>query len=973
MALNSLGKFKNSLKLDARGSGAGVKYGPVYGNGKWIAIRASGNVISSTDGVEWTAVTTTPANLFNQLPWSSATQSQLRFVNGQFMYLAQATGSYQGYARLSNGSLSGTVSTIEYPIYAIRYSDDGITWNSHQSKIVYKNSVPADIPPYGDMTLDNGEDSLWYDPGIYGDIRRAPHIKDITYSNGVYHIVGSQVIDYAYSNAVRYTSTDLITWHRAVSLTSPYAFGSNYYTRVIPTATGVTSIGYFVILGAYGIYPLVDTNATHDPVYGNNIAAQSFPNHSLVDIASNGATQMAVGGGFEAVENFVAGSTQGGTGVNGERRNIVYVYTGTWTRATTPDNTFNLTSVIYANNKWIVAGYKYVNNELISGLWTSANNGATWQAQTQPTNPGLANWDLGTPTYSFSKNGSQVLGYEWTTTTSTSWSFVNYRIPNQQPYLDYGVNSAYGTWKTMDFWVYVENLTYNFTQYPIASSRSGANSRWAVWLQTYEGGYNPYVIFSSSDTSLGGVGFVQSKTTFRTPGDGARLQGTVIPGQWNHIRIVRNTGVGAIYINGQFDVEGNTTFQAPTGNLPAAGPLQIARLGDGSESYYARDVNYWIDEFTLNSNALNSPSATTISVPTERWFSTDTTLLLLHFDYNYFDDASVPITADSPLAARFTVQAQATKLIRAQAPLQAQATVTTTAVRARTLQAQLSALATEIIVNARTRGLASDMAVQATLATVTKKLNGGSAQLSSQASVTANAIKSNGTAIPMDARATLAAQPLRIKTTSVAMQVSGVELAAVVKIAQGYCQAFDVNATLTNNPVKTARTTASLSSQASINAVAQKVKYGASAMTVQADMVADIGKTKEFDANLTANVSTSTSAKKTARITLALQANAQQVATAIRTRRTTANLQAFNSLLAVGKRTALTRAQLTASTTMLTTTGNVVRAVIHMNVGAFELVQGTVIRYDPYYQIRIKPESRYLKIHPETRVLVVKK
>jgi Concanavalin A-like lectin/glucanases superfamily len=921
MALSNLGKFKNSLKLDARGSGTPVIEGPVYGAGKWLSIRGDGYLVQSTDSQTWT----------NGVQVTTSSAPRLYYLNNRWIVLSE----YAGINESLNGSGQQTQAS-----YQISTSTDTVTWTTLTNRYTNTNNIVV-----GTMTIDGANFRQ-------ANNARTTHLTDLTYSNGYYWLVGYEIGATARSASV-YKSSDLNTWTTAYTL-NPGAATVNTSKRI--RSQGNTIIVAADLLDGSNKIPFVfysDNGGTSWTVPTNGY--NNVGDHSLNSIGYGAGNWVAVGNNGMIYSHYNPSTGSG-------------FIQGTWDQRTGPANTSGVKwlGIEYTNSRWVLVGSKY-NSTLAryeEQFYTSPNL-ITWTKQTTPATDIInVTQTFGNGTHvNIATDGTTTTSWQWTTTNLSTWSSINYRIPNQQPYLDYGQNDRYGTWKTIDFWVYVNSLDPEFVQYPIASQYANDTNYWAVYLQTIPGGHKPYVILNTSDTGLNSSGVVESRVV--------ASEGDVIPGQWNHIRIVRNTGVGTIYINGQRSYTGDT-FIAPTNNWPTQGNLTIGRIGNGFESYFARNTDYWIDEFTINSNPLNSPSAETIAVPTERWFSTDTTLLLLHFDYNYNDDASIPITAASPLAAYATVNATATKVVRTTAQLTTTATVTASAVRARQVQAQLSALATEIVVNARTRGLASDMAVRATLATVTKKLNGGSAQLSSQASITANAIKSNGTAIPMDARATLAAQPLRIKGTSITMQVSGVELAAVVKIAQGYCQAFDVNATLASQPVKTARTTANLSSQASINAVAQKVKYGASAMTVQADMVADIGKTKEFDASLTSRVTASTTAKKTARITLDLQANVQQVAQAIRTRNASANLQAFNTLLAVGKRSTTANAQLTTSTEMFTSTGNIVRAVINLDVGAFELVQGNVIRYDPYYKIRIKPEARTLLIHEETRFITIK-
>ena len=916
MALSPFGKYFSSLKFDARGSGVGVATGPVYGNGTWVAIRANHKVITSTDGVNWTAspYDNDPSSYIANA--GSGNIQLLKFLNGQFVYVVntQVTGN-------------------NYPRQHIFTSTDGLTWTHYFSQYTNPNNITT------------------------GTIVVGGDIVDIEYANSTYWAVSSTGTT-GNRSAKIYSSGDLQSWSTAFTGSRVYAFSEYYLTSIVRSGSNLTASGYFTIAGDSGNYPYVVTSSNGGvswtyPSAESPSVYNGAPDHKILSIATNGSVSMAVGAGF--------------------------VYTnasGTWTTKTSPNNSMIFFAVAWVNSTWIMYGIKNVNSPYEYAIYTSTNNGTSWTSRTVPSTSGLVNAQIPSvystkPTLAIGVNGNQAIGFNFTTTDSQTFSFVNYRIPNQQPYLDYGQKDSYGTWRTIDFWVWIGNQTSAYTQYPIVSQYYNDTNYWWLFLETQGQGRSPYLRLGTSASGLGtlsngGSGLVESSVT--------SLSGTIIPGQWNHIRIVRNTGVGAIYINGVKDIRTDfgDTFTAPAGTFPSQGNLTIGRIGDGNESLLARDVDYWIDEFMMNSNPLNSPSAPTIPVPTERYFSTDTTLLLLHFNNNYLDDTSKPITADSPLATTASLTAQATRVVRTTAALSSTASLTATSTRARLAQANLSAFATEVIITARTRGIASDMASTATLQATAKKLNGTTVALSSTAQVSATAKKLNGTTVALSSTAQVSAQVLRIKGTSVNLQVTGIELAAVVKIAQGYCQAFDANFTLANQPVKTARTSAQLTSTAQVTCLAQKVKYGQASLTVEADMEANIGKTKEMSASLSATATLNATAIKTTRINLDLQVQADLVTNILRTRGMSAHLEAFDTQVTIGKRTRTVQAQMSTQAELFVSTGNIVRAEINMQVGAFELVQGAVIRYDPYYKIRIKPETRLLHIHEETRFITIK-
>lgn len=589
----------------------------------------------------------------------------------------------------------------------IKTSTDGVTWTDYTLK-------------------------RWDGYQILGDIA----IKDVTYSNGKYWAV-STLADQVFS------SLDLTKWIRATYIPAPY-LNTTTYTGQRISASGNTIVAMFTrpdVSSGKIPFALVslDGGATWTVPYQTY---NENGDHTINSVGYVGNQWLAVGNN---------GMLYGPTGYVQNEWTVIAGPTGT--------SGVNWLGVGEFKGKIIIVGSKYNNAVGRYEEYYYVRVAGVWVKQT------LYGSSLVNVTNNFAANlqtvatdGNRAVISQWTTTDATNWTVTNYRIPNQQPYLDYGQDNRYGNWKTIDFWVYVEGSTYNFTQYPIVSQYLNDTNYWAVYLESLEGGYNPRVIFTSSDTSLGnGSGIVFSSSGPRNPGDGNNFQGTVIPGQWNHIRIVRNTSVGAIYINGQFDVANNTNFTAPNTAMPHDGHLTIARIGDGYESYRGRDVAYWIDEFTMNSNPLNTPSAQTISVPTTPWTNTDTTLIMLHFDTNYLDDTRIPVYGEAQLASAATLIPSPTVKISASATLssvnsvavqafaghpsnivlQSRFVTTADAKRIRTITKELNAVTVQNVAIIRKRSATAAFIALASEVTTAVRIKPATTNLSTQALIIA--------------------------------------------------------------------------------------------------------------------------------------------------------------------------------------------------------------------------------------------
>ena len=721
-------KFGNSLKLEARASGIPVALGPVYGNGTWVSVRGDGYLVTSTDGVTWTNGV--------QVLYNDTAVNTLNFINGKFILLSS----------LTNTSFLQT-------------STDAVTWTSYGLVSGLKRLDPNTNQEAGTIS-----------------------IKDITYRAGKY---------WAVSNVQNklFSSTNLSQWSEGYTLPAQFINVQDYYGYKIASNDQDRIVAIFYG-GGVPLQVFSRNNGTTWEIAGTTGSGSWTNVNHIINNLAYGANPITVAG--PDFRNPAQGATGSwlAVGNNGMLLSHYNPDTGggliqdDWRKISGPANTddVNWISVTYVNNKWLIIGSKYnsTTTRYEQYFYTSSNL-LTWTSITVPetsiinVTEGFSNKAINIAT-----DGTKTIAWQWSTSNLIDWTPLNYRIPNQQPYLDYGQDDRYGNWKTIDFWVYVEGTTYNFTQYPIVSQYLNDTDYWTVHLESQQGGYYPRVVFNSSDTSLGnGGGVVFSSSGPRTPGDTNNFQGTVIPGQWNHIRIVRNTGVGAIYINGQFDTSTSNTFTAPSGAMPHAGNLTIARIGDGYESYRGRDVAYWIDEFTLNSNPLNTPSSSTITVPTQPWTNTDTTLMLLHFDTNYLDDTRIPLYGEAQLSTAFTLTPNPTRKVSATASLesinsiavqafaghpsnivlQSRFITTADAKRIRTITKELSAVTVQNVAVIRKRLATVNLQVLASEVTTAVRVKPATTNLSTQTLITAVANVKRTAQANLVSTSTLSAKP----------------------------------------------------------------------------------------------------------------------------------------------------------------------------------------------------------------------
>lgn len=911
MALVPFGKFRNSLKFDARDSGVGVQLGPVYGAGKWLAIRGNNQVITSTDGVNWSVPSPSNGTVLNPTFQYEGYGKSLKFLNGEFVFLVNASNS-----------------TV-YPTYYILTSTDGLNWTKR-----FNRFTPSGGVQQGTILLDGLELGQ-------ANPNNNPQWEDIEYANGKYWIAGTKISNNgSVAEATIYSSTDLVNWSTAFTHNNTLAFQRTYSTAIRLQGTELIVGGYFDISGNTGQYPLIIRSANNGtnwskPTQSVGSVGPGQPLRRINAIANNGSNWLAVG------NTGVIFGNSGGTN---------------WTVLTSPGSTWNLYAVEYFNSRWVVYGNKY---NATLGIFENAifisSDGSSWLSRTVPSTNGLTNATLSSQT-SLTANSGRLVGYNWTTTDGATFEFVNYRIPNQQPYIDYTADPKWKNWKTIDFWVYIETTVPLFSQYPILSQWDGENKQWSIYLEAQDSGREPYVRFSSFDGTNSYFGSTPSPSG----------SGTALAGQWNHVRMVASGTTGAIYLNGVR----SSTFTVPT-QWPSSGTLNVGRLGNGYESSLARQSAYWLDEVMINSTAINSPSLTTIPVPTERWVNNTDIMLLLHLDYNYLDDNAAPITADSPLAAISTVQATAGRIRPGQAQLTSTATVTAQLIRVQQAQITLQAFASQLSTSGKIvsgRAVLSSAFVQSIQAL---RQRGISQTLTAQAQVITTAQVIRRAQVSIQAQAQLTTAGNKIRNVQANLTVQAFELAVAQRTGQGL---VDITARfgLQVQAIKTAQVASGLATLSQLVAQADKLRNAQAQLASATALTADVRKFKEVPAALASSSAMLAQAKRTVNPEINLASTSALNVTVVRVLDGQANLVAFDTVVSLGSRTRLGVANLTVRATLTINTS--VNKPTGADLQAFNTViaVGSKISFDPYYTIIITSETRNLLIHKETRVLSIK-
>ena len=335
--------------------GYGNFYASCYGNGKFVAINSSNEIMISTNGVNWNKAK--DDNLSFRLYWYALT-----YGNGKFVAI-----DYKGYISTSTDGLHWTVATQNTQLgslqsdnwralaytgskfvllsedFSISTSTDGTTWTTPVSvypgysgyfgSLAYDGNKLIAINTRGNISTSNDDGTTWTTPTSSSSFNSG---------YGLCYGIGKYVSINGYGISV---STDLQNWTTGIAVQPSYTLYNIVY-----------AFGKFIIISTNGyIYTSTDgttwtsgNNVINMPDSGWNTYVKS--ENKIVLINYNG---------------YYATSTDNGT---------------TWTlRESTELATVNYwDGIAYNNNKYVILN--------ANGYISISTDGITWTTPIQDTN-----------------------------------------------------------------------------------------------------------------------------------------------------------------------------------------------------------------------------------------------------------------------------------------------------------------------------------------------------------------------------------------------------------------------------------------------------------------------------------------------------------------------------------------------------------------------------------------------------------
>jgi len=840
--------------------------------------------------------------------------------NGEFGNGLKFEARASGHA-LSHGPVYGSAGYLalrlstnnnDTTVY-LHSSTDGVTWNNQSHNMTIPFAYITNIKYingkyfiFGDNGSAGSTFYLSYSTdmvnwtNISNNTLTGSALTDITFSNNLYLLAFTSGLEgYVYSSSNLSTFTLRTTLQRDGS-------GST-----VSQSIGLTRFA---------------TNGTNTVIMGverdnSSSGGKLYPIYSY---SSNGTTWSSKGvigprGGGSAIDKnpYDIASLGGTSFIMVGSGGMIYISANmsTWT-ATTSGTSADLYSVNYANSKYVVYGGP--------SLVLTSSNGSTWTSQTLPIvqNDDILYNSNGADRYSkpVYTNSKWTVGNYISSDNGSTWSILDYQIPNKQPFIKYPNDSAWDTWKTMDWWVYVP--TYNhpniYTTYAIASKRgSTSNTTWSVYLEQNQIGSGSLTLRFAWNSSVKYSFYIYNTFNYNA---------------WNHMRIVSDGTNGAFYLNGtrisgsDFSNGGASTsiMTTPSSWGDGTDTLNVGYTVIGAENQYSRLVDYYIDELMITQEVINSPNATSITVPTRPWQNNEYTSILLHFDTNFEDDPNTPIrNATAFVDATFTEVTNASKIVKTPVALSTTASQTTNGTKAVNTSASLSATASLTATLSRTKQFSASLVVAASELTANARTRGFGAILTSTAVVSATPTKQFGAfTASLSATASLSGNLVKIKEFSANLVTTGSTLIADTR-TRGDGANLTATVTLTTSAVRTRRT--------------------AVALTTTATVTAQTNRIKQFSSNLVVGASELTVDQKTARTSVTLSTTAALSSTAKRTRSGTATISCQANIVVEASQSRIIGANLSTTSSLFVSSGNVVRTSANLQVGAFAISTGRVL------------------------------
>lgn len=294
-------------------------------------------------------------------------------------------------------------------------------------------------------------------------------------------------------------------------------------------------------------------------------------------------------------------------------------------------------------------------------------------------------------------------------TSTKKWGAGSLYVPAGS-YAYMGDSADWDNWATIDFWHY---STSTNTQTFISQGNTGGNTSWSLQVVNNRYFFNSY---NSGGTQLSTSWDIVTTNTF------------------NHVRLIRNGTSIFLYVNGTklTPISGGTI---PSSFRDSTQPVYI---GDG---LFTESGDFYIDELLIrNDLALGNGSASTITVPTDKWLpeSQGNILVLSHFDIDLSDDLGLLKTADSTQSATFTQSTTAFKITEAMSGQNVQSTVSILTTNIIDGQAQLVVEGFQVFAGTRIQQAQATLSSEFTQTTVAGPVRDANAALYEEVTLVAN-------------------------------------------------------------------------------------------------------------------------------------------------------------------------------------------------------------------------------------------
>jgi hypothetical protein len=209
-----------------------------------------------------------------------------------------------------------------------------------------------------------------------------------------------------------------------------------------------------------------------------------------------------------------------------------------------------------------------------------------------------------------------------------------------------------------------------------------------------------------------------------------------------------------------------------------------------------------------------------------------------------------------------------------------------------------------------------------------------------------------------------------VKEFDLSIAGTSIQLTASVTVGEVAIDA-DSEFVLNVSAVKTTDTAQSLLATSQLSALAGLIQSADIAVAATTAIEASADKFKSGRADFESTTVLATTAVKTTDTTVDLAVQAFNLTIAVSGRPGEVIINAESQLACQGQRIRYSQADLDTQTVQTASLGITKRHSASLTVQSFTLSVGTVTRIDPYYQLIIKPETRYLVINRESRQLDV--